>query len=160
VLLLNFKKIVWIVAVGIVCLIAAISFYLLNKDIWDKNEDLFKEKVVSIRPSADTVYLRDVTPFEWDEVYTFPPYTPKESIYKTVGYKWDTISETVNEGMDQVVFMKKGKVVCYLYGYPNNNGYGLSFQSDKYKGSAAVLNVKDDLTFQIEHSGGVVYLHN
>lgn len=36
----------------------------------------------------------------------------------------------VNEGMNQIVFMKDGKVVCYLYGYPKNNGYGIFFESE------------------------------
>ena len=51
----------------------------------------------------------------WDVEYFFEPYTPKDDIYKTVGYKWDTISEQVSEGMNQIVFLNDGKVVCYLY---------------------------------------------
>ncbi|MFJ7755533.1 hypothetical protein ACQKGI_19190 [Peribacillus muralis] len=83
----------------------------------------------------------------------------KEDIYETVGYKWDAISETVNEGMNQIVFLKDGKVVCYLYGYPENNGYGISFESNNDKGTN-VLNIKDDLNFQVEKSKSVVYLKN
>ena len=86
--------------------------------------------MLSIEQSVETVSLIDITPFEWDIAYSFDPYTPKESIYETMGYKWDNISETVNEGMNQIVFLKDGKVVCYLYGYPENNGYGINFTSE------------------------------
>ena len=30
--------------------------------------------------------------------------------------------------MNQIVFVKDGKVVCYLYGYPENNKFGIFFE--------------------------------
>jgi hypothetical protein len=157
---LKAKRTAVIVAVGLLFLAITVIFNLLHKDVWDQNEDLLKEEVLSLGASVDTVNLREVTPFKWDVAYSFPPYTPKEDIYKTVGYKWDRISETVNEGMDQIVFMKDGKVVCYIYGYPENKEYGLSIRSDQYKDAASMLRAEDDLTFQVERSDGVVYLSN
>jgi hypothetical protein len=151
------KKIVMIIAFGIIFM--AIIINLLKKDLWDENEELLKKEVLSIGHSVETINLLDVTPFKWDVVYSFKPYTPKEVIYKTVGYKWDTISETVNEGMNQIVFLKDGKVVCYLYGYPENNGYGIFFESKNYEDYYCYkLTVKDDLIFQVERKENVVYL--
>ncbi|MFD6211402.1 hypothetical protein [Peribacillus sp. NPDC060253] len=152
------KKTVVIIAFGLICI--AIYKYLLHKDLWDVNEALLKEGVLSIGHSVETINLVDVTPFDWDVVYSFGPYTPKDHIYETVGYKWDNISETVNEGMNQIVFLNDGKVVCYLYGYPENNGYGISFKSENYKDAGDMLNIKDDLNFQVERSDSVVYLRN
>ncbi|MEH7440562.1 hypothetical protein V7182_24230 [Neobacillus drentensis] len=153
----KFKLLIIIIAL---VLITATVRVIFHKDVWNRTEDLLKEKVLSLGATVDTVNLREVTPFDWDVVYSFPPYTMKESIYKTVGYKWDRISETVNEGMDQIVFMKDGKVVCYIYGYPENKGYGLSIRSDQYKDAASMLRAEDDLTFQVERNDGVVYLYN
>ncbi|WP_053345735.1 hypothetical protein [Peribacillus butanolivorans] len=121
---------------------------------------MLKEEVLSIGHSVETINLLEVTPFDWDVVYSFPPYTPKDNIYETVGYKWDTISATVNEGMNQIVFLKDGKVVCYLYGYPENNGYGISFESENTKDVGYMLNSKDDLIFQVERKDSIVYLRN
>ena len=154
------KRAVAFVAIGLICMTTTVIINLLQKDVWNQNENLLKEEVLALGASVDTVNLREVTPFDWDVAYSFPPYTMKESIYKTVGYKWDRISETVNEGMDQIVFMKEGKVVCYLYGYPKNNGYGLSFTSDQHKDAGSVLRAEDNLTFQVERSDGIVYLSN
>ncbi|MGG3564001.1 hypothetical protein ABES03_20645 [Neobacillus rhizosphaerae] len=154
------KKFKILIVVVALVLIGTAVRVIFHKDVWDRNEDLLKEKVLAVDPSVDSVDLSDVTPFDWDIVYSFPPYTRKESIYKTVGYKWDRISETVNEGMDQIVFMKDGKVVCYIYGYPENKGYGLSIRSDQYKDAASMLRAEDDLTFHVERSDGVVYLSN
>lgn len=138
-------------------MIGAAARVIFHKDVWDKNEDLLKENVLALGPSVDSIDLREVTPFTWDIAYSFPPYTSKESIYQTVGYKWDRISETVNEGMNQIVFMKEGKVVCYLYGYPENNGYGISL-SDRYKGTPTTLRAEDNLTLKVNRNNGVVYL--
>ncbi len=135
---------------------------LLKKDLWDVNAELLRKEVLTIEESVETVNLSDLTPFEWDVVYSFDPYTSKDIIYGTVGYKWDNISETVSEGMNQIVFMKDGKVVCYLYGYPENNGYGLYFTGENITGvtSASVLSAEDDLTFHVVRSDGVIYLNS
>ena len=135
---------------------------LLKKDIWDVHADLLKDEVLSIGQSVETVNLTDITPFEWDVVHSFYPYTPEDTIYETIGYKWDDISETVSEGMNQIVFLKDEKVVCYLYGYPENNEYGIYFTSQSETGETAssVLSVKDDLTFKVIRSEPFVVLSN
>ena len=154
------KKTLAIVAIGIVFIFVLVN--LLKKDLWDGNADLLKDEVLSIGQSVEIVNLTDITPFEWDVAYSFDPYTTKETIYETVGYKWDNISETVNEGMNQIVFLKDEKVVCYLYGYPQNNGYGIYFTSQSETGatSSSVLSIKDDLIFEVIRSDDVVILSN
>jgi hypothetical protein len=136
------KKTLAIVAIGIVFIFVLVN--LLKKDLWDVNADLLKEEVLTIEQSVETVNLTDITPFEWDVAFFFDPYTTKDTIYETVGYKWDNISETVNEGMNQIVFLKDEKVVCYLYGYPENNGYGIFFTNQNETGatSSLVLSIK------------------
>ena len=154
------KKIV-IVATVMLFIVVLISL-LLKKDLWDVNAELLKQEVLSVGESVETVNLSDITPFEWDVVYSFDPYTSKDTIYETVGYKWDRISETVNEGMNQIVFLNDEEVVCYLYGYPENNGYGIYFTSRNKKEAsfASVLRVEDDLTFQVQKSDDVTYLNS
>ena len=154
------KKTLAIVAIVIVSIFVLVN--LLMKDLWDVNADLLKGEVLSIEQSVETVNLTDITPFEWDVVYSFNPYTSKDTIYETVGYKWDNISETVSEGMNQIVFLKDEKVVCYLYGYPQNIGYGIYFTSQNETGitSSSVLSIKDDLIFEVIRSDDVVILSN
>lgn len=143
------------IAVGMICLIILSQF---NSDVWDVNAKLLEEKVSEIKDSVTTLHLTEITPFEWDKVYFFYPYTPKETVYKTVGYRWVTISETVNEGMNQIVFLKDGKVVCYIYGYPANNGYGISYSGGPYNGVASILEIDDDLLFKVERDERIIFL--
>ena len=84
-----------IAAILIILIVAANNVF--KKDLWDANAELVKQKVLSIGEFVETVKLTDVTPFEWDTVYSFKPYTSKDTLYKTVGYKWDFINETVSE---------------------------------------------------------------
>ncbi|MDN4607239.1 hypothetical protein [Sporosarcina highlanderae] len=150
-----------IIIVVVAIMLSIFVMKVLKKDIWDVNEERLKQEVVNIGNSVELVNLSDITPFEWDLVYSFEPYTPKEIIFQTVGYKWDSISETVNGGMNQLVFMKDSKVVCYVYGYPANNGYGIFFNSNESRVSSApasVLSVEDDLIFEVVKGDNVILL--
>jgi hypothetical protein len=146
--------------IAVIILFAVLLVKVIKKDLWETNEKLLKQEVLSIEESSESVNLSDVTPFEWDLVYSFDPYTSKDAIYETVGSKWGRISETVSEGMNQLVFMKNGKVVCYLYGYPANNGYGIYFMDENSTEStpASLLSAQDDLTFQVVRRDGYIYL--
>lgn len=144
-----------VVFIAIVCVIMVVLF---KKDIWDTNAKLLKNKILSEVTAGEQVKLSEFTPFEWDTVYAFDPYVSKETIYETIGYKWDRISETVSEGMNQIVFVKDGKVVCYIYGYPENNKFGISFASSDTIPHAAVLYAADHAVFDVEEREEVVYL--
>jgi len=152
------KKTIAMIGVALLFIFFLISD--IKKDLWEVNEDLLKEKVLSIEQTVNTINLIDVTPFEWDVVYSFDPYTSKEMVYSTVGYKWDNIRETVSEGMDQIVFLNDGKVVCYLYGYPANNGYSINFLGESYNKVASVLHINGNLEFHVNRSGGIIRLEN
>lgn len=136
-----------------------IVYKLLARDIWDINARTLKESVLSLDHKVESVNLKDLTPFGWDTVYSFDPYTSKEQIYETVGYKWDDISETLSEGMNQVVFMKDGKVVCHVFGYPENNRYGIFFRGKDIT-KVPMLTIDDSLTFQVQRMEGTTYLTN
>jgi hypothetical protein len=126
--------------IGIVIVTVITALLVINpfkKDIWDINADKLKNSFNVISGTAVIDDLSNWTPFEWDQLYSFSPYTSKDKIYDTIGYKWDSISETVNEGMNQIVFVKDGKVVCYLYGYPED--IKLSFNFGKYEGICIIL---------------------
>ncbi|MEK4198461.1 hypothetical protein [Cytobacillus sp. FSL K6-0265] len=156
---MKYKKTKVIISIMLVSVVCVMLFNFFKKDIWDVNADLLKEEVLSIESSIEEVNLLDITPFDWDKVYFFGPYTPKEWIYETVGYKWDTISETVNEGMNQIVFLKNDQVVCYVYGYPENTGYGISMSENASQIPAGfVLKADEQRPFEVAWDDDVVYL--
>jgi len=131
----------------VITISVVIIFNPFKKDVWDINADKFKESCNLISGDEDIEDLSKFTPFKWDTVYSFYPYTSKEKIYETIGYKWDDISEIVNEGMNQIVFVVDGKVICYFYGYPENMKLGFNF--GEYKGSYIKLTSEQKPRFKI-----------
>jgi hypothetical protein len=134
-----------IIVVGVIVITIMLSLNYLKTDIWDSNAKKLSNAFNIISGDARIDNLSQFTPFEWDTLYSFDPYTSKDEIYKTIGYKWDQISETVNENMNQIVFMKDRKVVCYVFGYPEYNKIGFDF--GEYDGSYIKLLSEDKLTF-------------
>lgn len=141
------NALLWTSLIGIV-IIMVLLIGPFKKDIWDSNASKFEDSVNDINSPAVIDDFSKWTPFEWDVLYSFTPYTTKDSIYKVVGYKWVNISETVNENMNQIVFIKDGKVVCYLYGYPETTNFSYNF--GKYEGEYIKLSSQKKLSFDIK----------
>ncbi|KIO66844.1 hypothetical protein B4065_2156 [Caldibacillus thermoamylovorans] len=58
--------------------------------------------------------------------------------------------------MNQIIFLKDGKVVCYLYGYPENNGFRLILS--KSESESIVLDNQDDINLLVEKKDNVTFL--
>ncbi len=101
-----------------------LAFFLINPLVYSNNQKL-KQAVMSVK--SDTVSLNETVPFTWDAVYTFAPYITKNEIEKIIGFKSNSIQETVNDGMIQLVFIKGSKVVSSICGYSEDLGYNIYF---------------------------------
>lgn len=142
------KKNIVLLIVGIVTIIALAILNPFKKEIWDINA---QKLINSFDDIDENLYIEDISeyiPFEWDELYSFSPYTPKEEIYEIIGYEWDNIKETVSESMNQLVFIKDDKVVCYLYGYPENMKLGFNFGI--YEGNYIKLTSEQKQSFELQ----------
>ncbi len=141
---MEFKKM--IAGIVIIAIVAIVIVYNpFKEDVWDTNADKFINSFNVISGDAAIDDLNGFIPFEWDALYSFAPYTSKEEIYEVIGYKWENISETVNEGMNQIVFTKNSKVICYLYGYPEDTKPGFDF--GEYEGSYIKFTSNQKLSF-------------
>lgn len=124
------KRVIFSMLLILVTLVGIASVKYINRD---KKVPLWKENAISLGKSFDLISddstriddLRAFIPFEWDTVYSFDPYYPKEKIYEVIGFKWSPITETVSEGMNQLIFLKDREVVCYVYGYPDRYNFYL-----------------------------------
>lgn len=134
----------WII---IFIVILSLSIGACSSNEWSKNEKSLRSKVKK-ESVEKVIILTEYTDFEWDTLYVFMPYITKESIYYVIGYEFADIKETVNDDMNQVIFMKDGKVVCYVYGYPYDNGYGFLYKWEStYKKFLSKDNPKFNLKF-------------
>ena len=146
----------WIILISIIITLVLI-ISPLKKDIWDINASKLKDKVDDLEGTTVIKDFSKWTPFEWDVLYSFTPYTTKDKIYEVIGYKWDKINETVNDNMNQIVFLKDGNVVCYLYGYPDKNNF--SFHFGNYEGEYIKFDSQQKLSFDVKISkNGIKYV--
>ncbi|MBB6713854.1 hypothetical protein [Clostridium gasigenes] len=123
----------------------------------EKNAKKF-QRVVNTLEESKEVLINDLTEFEWDSAYVFKAYTSKEKIFNTIGFKSQIIEETVSEGMNQLIFVKDKQVVCFLYGYPDNVGYGFNFEDTFSKVEDYIkLNYKDSPIFSTEKIDNIIY---
>lgn len=72
---------------------------------------------------AQETTLEALVPFEWDAVYSFEPYTPRERIEEIIGFQSAAIRETASEGMVQLLFTKGKRVTASICGYAQSLGY-------------------------------------
>ncbi len=82
------------------------------------------KRAVLALEDAQQVTLEDIVPFEWDEVYFFPPYTSKSDIEHALGMHSLFIKETVSENMTQLIFTRGHSVIACITGYP---GFDIEF---------------------------------
>jgi len=139
-----------VLGLATVFLIYKLSFTSSSQNNLTKLEN----KISSL--SSKEYELKDITPFEWDAVYSFEAYTPKDKIEKTIGFNSHLIKETVSEGMQQVIFIKSNQVVCFVYGYNDKLGYGFDFGDDWNE--YVKLESKEQNYFQISQSNGIKYI--
>lgn len=137
------KKSFIVLASVLVVILGLIMFKTLQSTpIWEKNAKQFNGSFNVISGNNATIDdLSSFTTFEWDTLYSFAPYTSNETVYQVVGYQWDKINSTVSEGMNQIVFLKDGKVVCYIDGYPDK--YKVFFEFGQYNGNYFKLTSSD-----------------
>ncbi|WP_297132889.1 M56 family metallopeptidase [Terrisporobacter sp.] len=151
---LNYKKPKFWAILLVFTLVVGMSIFLISNpdNDWKNNSTKLVTQVDTLVEKSENKELtvddfKEITPFKWDYMYSFTPYTPKEDIENTIGFKWSKISESVNEGTNQVIFTKGDKVVCYFNGYPEYDKVYFDFRSST--NGNIKLSSKENIKFYI-----------
>lgn len=142
------------IAIGVILFFMSIVFVIYRvffADIWAKNADKLNKELCKIEVKKEgSVIVKDMSkyiPFEWDTLYIFKPDVSIDKIYEAVGYKFNKITKTTNEGMNQLVFLKDAKVVCYVYGYPKARKIFFDFK--EFEGDYFTLTKNDKIKMRL-----------
>lgn len=111
------------------------------------NSEKFRANVLQMSDDSQKINLSSLTSFEWENVYFFDPYQSKKEIFEILGFKWYGLKQQTSEGMMQIIFVNKGKVVCYCSGYGTDNGYFIDG------------NILDGFRV-LKNNGDLVFLHD
>ena len=124
------------------------------------NNRKLKTTITSL--DCNSAILEDIVPFEWTMVYTFGPYTSKDCMKRIVGVQSPALRESISEGMIDVVFTDRRRVVASVCGYPENLGYDLKISGEKamYQGGGCTyLEYGDQAVFKVTKEDGLVRLY-
>ncbi|MGF7030321.1 hypothetical protein J2T17_001226 [Paenibacillus mucilaginosus] len=70
-----------------------------------------EEAVKRAAAQGGEVHIRDYTPFEWDLLHVFPPYSTPDQINARLGYHWTDRHLSSDDGTSILVFTRQGRVV-------------------------------------------------
>jgi len=88
---------------------------------------------------VDAIDMASITPFDWDKLYLFGPYSTAEKIFSTLGFSGDIKSYiTTDDRIILFVFVKNNKVVQYM-DYPRNTDFNAVVNDSGYTPSEAVF---------------------
>lgn len=124
------------------------------------NNSKLKTTITSL--DCDSTVLEDIVPFEWTMVYTFGPYTSKDCMKRIVGAQSPALRESISEGMIDVVFTDRRRVVASVCAYPENLGYDLKISGEKAMypgGGCTYLEYDDQAVFKVTKEDGLVRLY-
>lgn len=126
------------------------------------NREGFKDRVKMT--NTDTVIFEMITPFAWDSVYSFSPYADRNTIVEVLGIPEAKVQTTDSEGMVQLIFVYKDKVVCDICEHPSNVGYDIIFGDDvpmESHGEYSYYKIDygSAVRFNVEHEGDMVILN-
>lgn len=135
------------------CFIAFVLAAVLAAVLWLHPVQRMHEKQLQkavLAVNSDVVTLDEVVPFEWDAVWTFPPYTSEETIRQTLGVQGGVIPETVSEGMQQLIFVKGDRVAAAVCGYAETLGYAVELNK--------TVRFGENMPFKVVRDGNLVVL--
>jgi hypothetical protein len=79
------------------------------------NRSLGDALSVAVRKGS-LVDLKDISEFDWDSVFIFPPYTSQSEINQALGYEWKDSQKTgisSDDTINLMVFVEGGEVKRY-----------------------------------------------
>ena len=121
----------------------------------DKNGQAFKNAIYALPNDTKQVDLRDLTPFDWDYMYSFYPYMSVEEIENIIGFKSNEIRMVESENIQQMLFVKDNKVVCSIFGSLNKLNF--YFNLGEFEDRQIKISKTDDAVFDVETRNGIKY---
>ena len=143
-----------IFVIGSICVILLWLVGCGSSSTITNNNAAFSESVMAT--NAEVITLNELTTFEWDIMYTFAPFTPRESIERIIGFSSRDIRTTFNESQTQLIFVKNGEVVSSIWGYGNNLGFWISFGN--FDSDYLAVTPNDTVLFSVDRSGEEIIL--
>lgn len=112
----------------VICITIVYVFYYIIPFVTDyENRKQFNQRIGEIGGNQ-IISLNDLTPFQWDSLYAFGPYTSVGTMAEIMGVERWLIRRSWNEGQLNMYFIKDNRIVCRINGCPTNLDYFFLFR--------------------------------
>lgn len=103
-----------------------------------KEDELLKKRIMDQIKYDDKVIFENLTSFDWDELFVFPPYSDPQKILKDKGYKNINHRFTIKHSDDHILilFTYQQEAVTYVklpINYIRTDNSYLVFQSTNHR---------------------------
>lgn len=117
-----------------------------EKESLEYSFDGISQEVTNIidNENLDTIQIAKLTPFHWDSLYIFKPYTSMDSVHSVLGYKWEGFNNTTidrTDGINLLLFTENDSVINYIR-WPRNKGDFLRVQSICFTPMSGVFSIE------------------
>lgn len=110
-------------------LIIGVLIFAKNLPINKTSRELKETLITNEVASGD---FEDLINFDYDYVYIFQPYQTISNMQKQIGFQSVILNQLGDNGDFSVLFTKGEKEVAYLWGYPNEEKYGIKMKPGTY----------------------------
>ncbi len=96
--------------------------------------------------NSDIIDISKLTPFSWDRLYIFKPFTPIKSINSELGFTWEEANKTLinqDDSYNLLVFTIKNEVVNYIK-WPRGKGDFSKIETTVYPYESAKFLLKQE----------------
>jgi hypothetical protein len=148
------KKVKMVLIPIAVCFIIFVLLFALYKimiikhqeQILEQNLESFKSNVLNLK-DGDVVTLQELTDFDWDEVYDFEDGFFIRQRYEEYVGKQPAVNFYTDAtiGASNILFLKDGKAVCYIYGRFDKFYLRMKLNSGEYVGENVRRCTNDDV---------------
>lgn len=135
--------------IGILILLMAVVVLVFSQFGNGAKVRALKKEMLALEDGS-VMTLEEVIPFEWERLFQFDPYTPREQIEKAIRKKIHRSSLTVNDHERTMLAMNGKDVVYDSSGDPAVYGYLFQTSGEMKRG--------EHTEFRVEHRGDYVFL--
>ncbi|AFM40941.1 hypothetical protein Desaci_1964 [Desulfosporosinus acidiphilus SJ4] len=144
----------WLGLIAAIIVISVLSVKIVEYNSLVSRNTRNLERILSQNTYSEKGNVKNLITFDYDKMYVFLPYLPRDEMEKQIGFKYPKLIQALNEGINNILFVKDDKPVAYLFGYPSDTGYYINIPSGEYTKAQIEATTYQSKTREVGNSYG------
>ena len=135
----------WIGLVIAIVVVSVISINIVNYNSLASKNIRNLERILSENINNVNGNVKNLITIDYDKMYVFQPYQSLDEMERQIGFPYSKLKQGLNEGVNNILFVKDKEPVAYLFGGSSNTGYFINIPSGEYTKAQI-----EDMTYKAE----------